>query len=199
VSARVLHKHNTRDGHSVKAAANQLNRWNAQALRKPLVRYASVTAVTASTGLATLTFAGSSNPVAGVPSLQTYNPVAGDVAAVLQSGSDLLILGTYGGNSWTTVTSFTNSWTSAASPSQVAYTKRNGIVYLKGNLNSGGTAGSAAFTLPAGFRPTYGQDFVCAGGAFGAAQQNVIVASTGSVTPYASVGYDLGSVFFFVT
>lgn len=48
---------------------------------------------------------------------------------------------------------FANSWVNYGAPYQAArYTKVNGIVYLEGVIKSG-VVGSAAFTLPAGFRP----------------------------------------------
>src|SRR6204780_5697 len=57
----------------------------------------------------------------------------------------------YGDAAWTNITSFTNSW--SASGSAPGYILSGRIVYLRGSM-LGGTASSAAFTLPAGYRPT---------------------------------------------
>lgn len=54
------------------------------------VRYATVTAV--GTGTATVTFAGSSNPVA-VHYLSSYTPTVNDYVLLLRVESDLIILG----------------------------------------------------------------------------------------------------------
>ena len=57
---------------------------------------------------------------------------------------------------WITVSSFSNSFTSAAAPENVAYRKLGKVVRLGGGLlRASGTGSSllAAFTLPAGFRP----------------------------------------------
>ena len=56
----------------------------------------------------------------------------------------------YGDTSWTTVSAFTNSWISASGP--VGFILIGRVVYLRGALSSG-TAATAAFTLPAGYRP----------------------------------------------
>lgn len=64
---------------------------------------------------------------------------------------------------WTPVTAFTNSWVDFAGGgfSQTGYYKdTNGIVRLRGSIKSG-TVGTAAFLLPAGFRPAGDSNFAC--------------------------------------
>lgn len=57
----------------------------------------------------------------------------------------------YGDTGWTNVSAFTNSWTTGGlSP---AYILIGRVVYLRGNIQSG-TANTAAFTLPSGYRPS---------------------------------------------
>ena len=56
---------------------------------------------------------------------------------------------------WTAVT-FENSWTNAAGGYQAAeYRKVGDMVHFRGRI-AGGSSGTAAFTLPAGFRPPGG-------------------------------------------
>jgi hypothetical protein len=71
----------------------------------------------------------------------------------LADNGNLSGLGTVNGSEigdtgWIAVTSFANGY----SGNSVAYRKMNGVVYLRGNI-SGGTADTAAFTLPTGYRP----------------------------------------------
>lgn len=76
---------------------------------------------------------------------------------------------------------FANSWVNYGSGWQVAGFWRDplGIVHLRGLIKSG-TVGSAAFTLPPGFRPPLAETFaVLSNGALG----RVDVASDGTVTP----------------
>jgi hypothetical protein len=54
-------------------------------------------------------------------------------------------------NAWTTVTAFTNGWVSAFG-NPTSFKKIGTQVYLHGAVKSG-TAGTAAFTLPVGYRP----------------------------------------------
>ena len=51
---------------------------------------------------------------------------------------------------WIAVSSLANNFTA---PTAVAYRKLNNVVYLRGNLFNG-TAGTGAFTLPVGYRPS---------------------------------------------
>lgn len=57
--------------------------------------------------------------------------------------------------SWTAVSSFSNSWVNSGSPYyNASYMKDpHGFVHLVGRIKDG-TVGSAAFTLPEGYRPT---------------------------------------------
>jgi hypothetical protein len=95
------------------------------------------------------------------------SPSAGDQRLFIDSADHVLKLkdssgtvtpvGSGGGGSisWTTVTSFANSWLDYGNASfyAVSYGKDSlGWVHLRGLLKSG-TVGSAAFTLPSGFRP----------------------------------------------
>jgi hypothetical protein len=82
-------------------------------------------------------------------------------------------------DSWTTVTGFTNSWTHFTGRTARYRKTSEGFVYLDGALASG-TVGSAAFTLPAGFRPASTLVFtVYTFGTIG----RVDVSSAGVVTP----------------
>ncbi|MFH1318547.1 MAG: hypothetical protein ABIH71_05985, partial [Candidatus Omnitrophota bacterium] len=73
----------------------------------------------------------------------------------ITSNADLTISGTIAQDSWS-APSFTNSWSNfggAFSPAGY-FRDKNGIVHLRGFVNNG-TIGSAMFTLPAGYRPSY--------------------------------------------
>lgn len=81
------------------------------------------------------------------------------------------------GDNQSPVGSFSNSWTSVGSPYQaVTYInyRQTNTVSLVGAVTSG-TAPSVAFTLPAGYRPSYRHAFSCVGG-------NVQVDPSGDVT-----------------
>jgi len=57
---------------------------------------------------------------------------------------------------WVTVSSFSNSFTSATAPDTVKYRRIGDVVHVSGVLSRGTAPGSTpltAFTLPAGFRP----------------------------------------------
>jgi hypothetical protein len=82
---------------------------------------------------------------------------------------------------WIVVSSFSNNFAGT----NVAYRKINNVVYLRGNV-SGGTAASAAFTLPTGFRPAT-IDHVCPTQQFGTINITyTTVATNGTVIPTAS-------------
>jgi hypothetical protein len=56
--------------------------------------------------------------------------------------------------SWTDISSFSNSWVSLGGSYTPSYFKdAHGFVHFKGIIKSG-TLGSTAFTLPSGYRPT---------------------------------------------
>jgi hypothetical protein len=67
-------------------------------------------------------------------------------------------------NSWANNT--TNDESFACFPA--GYRKQNGRVYLRGNVNAGGSSSSSMMTLPAGYRPSKALDFtINATGGFG--------------------------------
>jgi hypothetical protein len=122
------------------------------------LRQAVVVAAPAA-GLCTIRFGGSdaADNIAGVRSL--VGVANGDTVWVLQTGGALLIVGTVD-TGWIEVTSFTNSWVNyGAGFPTAAYHKIGDLVYLKGLLKNG-TVSAAAFTLPAGFRPTTTRHFI---------------------------------------
>lgn len=86
----------------------------------------------------------------------------------------------YGDTGWTNVSTFTNSWANFST-----YTTRfrliGNLVVIDGAV-TGGTIGSPAFTLPAGYRPTQTQNFAAASNSlFGYFSVN----TTGTVVPVA--------------
>jgi hypothetical protein len=101
------------------------------------------------------------------------------------------------GEAWTAVT-FTNSWADYGSTyAPAAYRKdAQGYVHLRGLIKSG-TLGSAAFTLPAGFRPGYTNIYMGRGNVVSAASYTasdldknngrVDINTGGSVIPHASL------------
>jgi hypothetical protein len=129
----------------------------------------------------------------GTPSTGTY--LTGDFAS--DSTNDLFWICTAGGTpgtwvqvgagatdtAWTAVSAFTNSWVSFGAPEFApGFRLVNGWVRLRGCMKSG-TSGTAAFTLPSGYRPTATCGFpAVANGAFA----SVSIASTGAVTATGS-------------
>ena len=87
--------------------------------------------------------------------------------------------------SWNAVT-FTNSWANV-SGRNAKYSKDVwNNVSLVGRIDTG-TSGTAAFTLPEGFRPNEDMEFICAGEAGGSpAVAYVTITSSGVVTPTIS-------------
>jgi hypothetical protein len=101
---------------------------------------------------------------------------------------------------WITVASLLGTWVtpSAAATNQGAAAYRidtNGVVWLRGSLGAG-TIGTAAFTLPSGFRPqtTLLQFAVISNNALGV----VNIDSSGNVTPQvgSNVYFSLAGVAF---
>jgi hypothetical protein len=88
----------------------------------------------------------------------------------------------YGDTGWTNVASFTNSW-GAGSPAP-AYMLIGRVVYLRGTLTAG-TANTAAFTLPSGYRPSAAMTIAVASGSSGT-DNNLAFATSGTVTPVTS-------------
>lgn len=101
----------------------------------------------------------------------------------------------YGDTAYTNVISFTNSWVSVGSGNApVGYRLVGTRVWLRGSVSSG-TNGTAAFTLPSGYRPQFLVTVpVASDGAFGL----VTIATSGTVTPNQGItlGYSLDSVSF---
>ena len=89
----------------------------------------------------------------------------------------------YGDDTWTDVSSFSNSWVNyGGGYSNAGYKKIAGdCIKLRGLIKSG-TVNSAAFTLPVGYRPPASTLFaVDSNSAYG----RVYVSSAGVVIPYA--------------
>ena len=79
---------------------------------------------------------------------------------------------------WIAVSSFTNSFVAGAA---VAYRKLNGVIYLRGSVQSG-TPVNAAFTLPTGYRPSATSVFAIQ--QYGLTTNNYITINTdGTVVP----------------
>jgi hypothetical protein len=103
---------------------------------------------------------GATNPnkhirINGTGGLEIVNSAYNDTIFYLADNGNLSELGTVNGatledTGWTTVSTFANSFSAVAS---VAYRRINNVVYLRGNV-TGGTAGTGAFTLPVGYRPS---------------------------------------------
>jgi hypothetical protein len=106
-----------------------------------------------------------------------------------QGQDDLSFL--YGDTGWTNVATFTNSWSSFQT---VRYILIGRVVYLDGVMNAG-TAASAAFTLPVGYRPSSTNNFTCWTNA-GVAVNIVAVSGGGVVTPVQSTGVWLNTIRF---
>lgn len=85
----------------------------------------------------------------------------------------------YGDTGWTNVSVFTNSWASAGAGNVPRFALIGRVVYLNGMV-TGGTINTAAFTLPAGYRPSQLQRF---GNAFNAAFGQLTVNPAGNVIP----------------
>ena len=97
---------------------------------------------------------------------------------------------TIGDTGWTTVSSFTNGFSSVAT---VAYRRINNVVYLRGNLQ-GGTANTGAFVLPSGYRPIANVVFPVQ--QYGTGSINyVTIGSDGVVLMNASSGWLSGVIF----
>ena len=94
---------------------------------------------------------------------------------------------------WQVVSSFSNGY----SGNSVAYRKVNNIVYIRGNI-SGGTANTAAFTLPEGYRPSTIEHVVLVQKFGTMVGSYVTVGTDGQVTPMenaawlSGISYPLG-------
>lgn len=97
---------------------------------------------------------------------------------------------TLGDTGWITISSFSNSYSGSGSP---AYRKINNVVYLRGRV-SGGTANTAAFNLPSGYRPAV--DTVFAIQQFGTGNINyVTVQPDGNVIPNGTAAWLSNAIF----
>ena len=83
----------------------------------------------------------------------------------------------YGDTGWTNVSAFTNSW--VAGSVAPAYILIGRVVWLRGDIQSG-TAGTVAFTLPSGYRPS-AQMVYPANISGGVTVNQIVIASTGTV------------------
>ena len=121
---------------------------------------------------------------------QTYAPriFVEDIGAAGQSGG-----GIYGTPTpWANVT-FQNGWTNQAAPYQTCqYRKVGDIVYLRGMMING-TAGTVAFTLPAGFRPPLTIEIPTIGGT--AAVNRMSIDSVGQCIAYGNPNFSIGGQF----
>jgi hypothetical protein len=96
----------------------------------------------------------------------------------------------YGDTGWTTMSSFTNSWTAGQT---VRYILLGRVVYLDGWVGSG-TAATAAFTLPAGYRPSSNRAYT---GAVGTTAANTVTIGTdGTVKPSTTANTWLSGISF---
>lgn len=91
-----------------------------------------------------------SSATATVPKLAGYADFSPAIKVVLRQTVGALFAVMF--PSWTNVGSFSPTWANAATYETVGYRREGGRIWLKGSI-SGGTTGTAAFTLPAGFRP----------------------------------------------
>jgi hypothetical protein len=97
---------------------------------------------------------------------------------------------TIGDTGWIALSSFSNSYSGSGSP---AYRKINNVVYLRGRV-SNGTANTAAFNLPSGYRPAV--DTVFAVQQFGTSNINYItVQPDGNVVPNGTAAWLSGVIF----
>lgn len=88
-----------------------------------------------------------------------------------------------------------NSWVNISTYNPVQYKRVGSKVIIRGALQSG-TAASAAFTLPAGFRPLNATGFAASNGSTGSVW--VTVGTTGAVTVGTSTTTHLGIIEFYL-
>lgn len=117
----------------------------------------------------------------------------GVTGQLLQAGASAPV---WAGDTVWTAPTLLNSWVNFGSGNQVAgfFRDANGFVHLRGMVKSG-TLTLAAFTLPAGYRPSANVNFACvSNGAFG----QCFVDSSGNVMPQtgSNIYFDFGGITF---
>lgn len=183
-----------------------MNREVLRALQQQL-QTASATTVTYRQGVVTVAsplsvdLGDSGVAVVGVSALRSYTPLVGDVVGALMFGNDMLVIGAIGGLEGLNVVgavgqpAFQGTWANngGAFPSATFYRDR-GRVYLSGLIHLG-TIATAAFTLPAGYRPPATQFFATDSNG---AHARVSVTAAGVVTPDigSNVSVDLSPISF---
>lgn len=113
----------------------------------------------------TIKLGGGATTISSVQALRSYAPVVGDIVSCLQFAGDLLVLGAIGApEAWHVVgaggePAFQNSWVNMGGsfPTAAFYKDAAGIVHLRGGVTAG--AASTIFTLPAGYRPAFSEDY----------------------------------------
>ena len=106
-----------------------------------------------------------------------------------QVQDNLLFL--FGDAAWTTVSAFTNSWVAGQT---VRYILLGRVVYLDGWIQTG-TGNTAAFTLPAGYRPSANRNYATQTGTSGTTN-SVLVGTDGTVKPFTSTSTWLSGISF---
>ena len=116
------------------------------------LRYARGVVVSSNMGQSVVTLDGGATNVTAFNYGHAQSLPAGTVVDVRVDGTKLYVIGAFDASGWTTVSVFTNSWTAVAGNTP-RYILVGRLVYVNG-IVTGGTANTAAFTLPAGYRPS---------------------------------------------
>lgn len=104
------------------------------------------------------------------------------------SGAAATVAAVTATTAWTAVT-FTNGWVDFGAGFQTArYRKVGDIVYIEARIKSG-TMTATAFTLPVGFRPLLGQQFIATSNG-GTTLAMVQILATGTVAPAVGSNVD---------
>ena len=123
----------------------------------------------------------------GTPSSETFLRGDGAWANLLASVEDEKEIGV-GANP-----SFSNSWANVGTSPARFYKDPFGRVHLSGNIDTG-TSGTVAFTLPVGYRPSYGTFHIAynsnGGPGPGGAAVHIEVQTDGDVIPTYGAGTD---------
>lgn len=126
-----------------------------------------------------------SSNLSGPPLHSTIHNSVNDVVEAIEaelglnpSGVAATVAAVTAVTTWTALT-YTNSWVDYGAPNQVGqYRKIGDIVYLRGVVKNG-TLNTAAFTLPAGFRPPATVRMICSDGGL------LVIDSAGVTTLFA--------------